>query len=377
MSMPLSATGFFFSPGSPVKSVHGSKHGYMTRYCENSLQRGRLRQQIVSWRGTDYSNHEEGKEEVSKAILIWRAIKLPIYSVALVPLTVGSATAYLQTGMFLSRRYFELLVSSFFIITWLNISNDVYDFDTGADKNKKESVVNLVGNRSVAAIAAYLSLFIGVFALSWVSADVGDPRSLFLLACAFMCGYLYQCPPFRLSYQGLGEPLCFASFGPFATTAFYLLQGSTSDMTSPPVTATVLSASFLIGLTTSLILFCSHFHQIEGDTAVGKMSPLVRLGTKKGSKIVNAAVMTLYTFLFASGLSGALPFTCLVLCALTLPTGKLVAKYVKENHQDKERIFIAKYYCVRLHAVFAAALAVGLVSARMLPKKYVPRIIFS
>lgn len=24
-------------------------------------------------------------------------------------------------------------------------SNDVYDFDTGADKNKKESVVNLFG----------------------------------------------------------------------------------------------------------------------------------------------------------------------------------------------------------------------------------------
>jgi len=24
-------------------------------------------------------------------------------------------------------------------------SNDVYDFDTGVDKNKKESVVNLVG----------------------------------------------------------------------------------------------------------------------------------------------------------------------------------------------------------------------------------------
>ena len=38
---------------------------------------------------------------------------------------------------------------------------------------------------------------------------------------------LLQCPPFRLSYQGLGEPLCFAAFGPFASTAFYLLQGST------------------------------------------------------------------------------------------------------------------------------------------------------
>jgi hypothetical protein len=25
----------------------------------------------------------------------------------------------------------------------------------------------------------------------------------------------------------LGEPLCFAAFGPFASTAFYLMQGST------------------------------------------------------------------------------------------------------------------------------------------------------
>lgn len=100
-----------------------------------------------------------------------------------------------------------------------------------------------------------------------------------------------QCPPFRLSYQGLGEPLCFAAFGPFATTAFYLLQGSTrwyglihranvialdfislclifdpycfdSEMNNLPLTGPILSASLLVGLTTALILFCSHFHQV-------------------------------------------------------------------------------------------------------------------
>ena len=140
-----------------------------------------------------------------------------------------------------------------------------------------------------------------------------------------------QCPPFRLSYQGLGEPLCFAAFGPFATTAFYLSQSgktlaglANNNVTycsvilcvwtlaehyglhfarEPclPVSRTVLSASFLVGLTTTLILFCSHFHQvynlvrmcisflflensfpyciiqsqIDSDRAVGKMSPLV------------------------------------------------------------------------------------------------------
>lgn len=100
-----------------------------------------------------------------------------------------------------------------------------------------------------------------------------------------------QCPPFRLSYQGLGEPLCFAAFGPFATTAFYLLQGSTrwytlihrpnvtaldfifpclifdlycfdSEMNNLPLTGPILSAALLVGLTTALILFCSHFHQV-------------------------------------------------------------------------------------------------------------------
>lgn len=37
---------------------------------------------------------EENQEDISKGTLIWRAIKLPIYSVALVPLTVSIWTLY-------------------------------------------------------------------------------------------------------------------------------------------------------------------------------------------------------------------------------------------------------------------------------------------
>ncbi|XP_050262223.1 2-carboxy-1,4-naphthoquinone phytyltransferase, chloroplastic-like [Quercus robur] len=123
---------------------------------------------------------------------------------------------------------------------------------------------------------------------------------------------LLQCPPFRLSYQGLGEPLCFAAFGPFACTAFYLLQGSTSQMNYLPLSGTILSASILVGFTTSLILFCSHFHQVEEDKAVGKMSPLVRLGTERGLSVVKVAVIAHYFLLFAFGLIKALPFIYIV-----------------------------------------------------------------
>lgn len=37
---------------------------------------------------------EEIQEDISMETLIWRAIKLPIYSVALVPLTVSISTIY-------------------------------------------------------------------------------------------------------------------------------------------------------------------------------------------------------------------------------------------------------------------------------------------
>ena len=45
---------------------------------------------------------------------------------------------------------------------------------------------------------------------------------LAMLGLAVFGGYAYQGPPFRLSYKGLGEPICFAAFGPLATGAFYL-----------------------------------------------------------------------------------------------------------------------------------------------------------
>lgn len=355
------------------------KHFHTTYRRQLKIEKGHQSQRVLSERKADYSgtNNEEEENDVSKETLIWRAVKLPIYFVALVPLTVGSAAAYFQTGIFSARRYFVLLASSVLIITWLNLSNDVYDFDTGADKNKKESVVNLAGSRTVTLLAAYSFLALGFMGLTWTSVEAGNMRSIILLACAIICGYIYQYPPFRLSYQGLGEPLCFAAFGPFASTAFYLLQGSTSQMNYLPLSGTILSASILVGFTTTLILFCSHFHQVEGDRAVGKMSPLVRLGTRRGSMVVKVAVIALYFLLFAFGLIKALPFTCILLCALTLPMGKVVVRYVEDNHKDKQKIFMAKYYCVRLHALFGAALAAGLVVARLVTIRYVPRPIFS
>ncbi|CAN6466812.1 unnamed protein product [Victoria cruziana] len=317
----------------------------------------------------DLQTHGEGggreeEEQISRARLIWRAVKLPIYTVALIPLSVGSSVSYFQTGIFRAGRYFVLLLASIFIIAWLNLSNDVFDSDTGVDKNKKESVVNIVGSRDATLYAANLFLVVGLSGLVYACVQGGDLRALALLIGSIICGYVYQCPPFRLSYKGLGEPLCFLAFGPLATTAFYLSQGSKSEAIQLPLTVHVASASILVGLTTALILFCSHFHQVDEDRAVGKISPLVRMGTSMGSFVVKGLVVFLYVLLSSMVTVKALPLSCLLLCMLTLPMGRLVVNYVEQNHRDKVRIFMAKYYCVRLHTLFGAALTAGLVVAR-------------
>lgn len=97
--------------------------------CGIRISRLEFKKGIQCWRAfsgsianyADNAHESESGEDVPKATLIWRAVKLPIYSVALVPLTVGGAAAYLQTGIFSARRYFSLLVSSILIITWLNL----------------------------------------------------------------------------------------------------------------------------------------------------------------------------------------------------------------------------------------------------------------
>ncbi|KAL1312363.1 2-carboxy-1,4-naphthoquinone phytyltransferase, chloroplastic-like isoform X1 [Arachis ipaensis] len=91
----------------------------------------------------------------------------------------------------------------------------------------------------------------------------------------------------------------------------------------------------------------------------------VRLGTARGAEVVKVAVMALYALLIAFGLCKALPLASIFLCALTLPIGNLVVRFVQENHKEKSNVFMAKYFCVRLHALFGAALACGLVAVRV------------
>ncbi len=281
------------------------------------------------------------------------AIKPPMYSVAVIPICVGTATAFAQTHDFNLLIFTIFLLSAIAIIAWLNLSNDVFDSETGIDKNKAHSIVNLTGNKALIFWVSNLFLvsgLVGILSISWLQKDL-TVLGLIILTC--ILGYSYQGPPFRLGYRGLGEIICFITFGPLAIAAVYYSQTQNFNLS-------ILFPAIIIGISTSLVLFCSHFHQVKDDLAAGKRSPIVRLGTAKGSTLLTIGVISLYLLTIIFILLGIAPkLSCLIF--LSLPLGIKLINYVRQYHDQPIQISSSKFVAVKLHFVSGILLALGYV----------------
>ncbi len=273
---------------------------------------------------------------------LWMAaIKPPMYSVAIMPIWVGTAVAFAETKIIHGEVFSTFLAAAIFILAWENLSNDVFDAETGIDKNKDHSLVNLTGNKTLIFWLGNLFLGLGlleILAIAWWQQDI-TVIGLILLCCAL--GYSYQGPPFRLGYQGLGEIICFFCFGPLGVAAAYYSQTQTWSESS-------LAASVIIGIATSLILFCSHFHQVKDDLAAGKRSPIVRLGTPTSARLLSWFSGSIYVLTALFVILGIFPIWTL-LSWVSLPFAIKLCRHVKQYHNHPEKVSNSKFIAVAVH----------------------------
>jgi 2-carboxy-1,4-naphthoquinone phytyltransferase len=171
-----------------------------------------------------------------------------------------------------------------------------------------------------------------------------------LSLCAAI-GYAYQGPPFRLGYHGLGEILCFIAYGPLAVSAAYYSQTQSWSKTN-------IAASIIIGIVTSLILFCSHFHQVKDDLVAGKRSPIVRLGTALSANLLPWICGGIYAFTSLCVILGIFP-TWTLLSWLSLPFAIKLCHHVLEYHDQPEKVSNCKFIAVGLHFISGLFLGLG------------------
>ena len=288
---------------------------------------------------------------------LWQAaIKWPLYSVAIMPVIISAGWELGNSGNIRLGQFIGFLIASILILIWENLTNDLFDDETGADKYKFHSVVALTGNKNTVSRIAYFSLLLGLFII-FILALKSDITVLFLvLSCCFL-GYLYQGPPFRLGYKGLGEPLCWIAFGPLATAAAIIVISPKTSFHSIPW-----GTAFMVGagpaMATTLVLFCSHFHQVDQDAAVGKKSPLVVLGTHRAAKILPWLIGFIFLLELLPVINGIWPITTLI-CLISLPSGVDLIKLIKRNHNQPELIKNSKFLALRFQTINGLLLSLG------------------
>lgn len=288
---------------------------------------------------------------------LWKAaIKWPMYSVAVMPVLLAGGWWLGRSGQLRWGPWLAFVLAAVLLLAWENLSNDVFDHDTGIDAaGKPHSVVQLTGRRSRVAGWANGALLLGLVLMALV-AWLSSPAVLALVLLCCGIGYVYQGPPFRLGYHGLGEPLCWLAFGPVATAAA-LLALSPAPLAIPWAAALELGSG--PALATTLVLFCSHFHQVADDAAHGKRSPVVRLGTGAAAGLIPWFVALTLALELLPVLQGLWPPTAL-LAWLGLPPGLALVRLLARHHDEPERIAGSKFLALKFQTFNGLGLAAGL-----------------
>ncbi|KGG13196.1 MULTISPECIES: 2-carboxy-1,4-naphthoquinone phytyltransferase [Prochlorococcus] len=296
---------------------------------------------------------------------LWRkAIKWPLYSVAVMPVLLAAGWKLGNGEIIRFDQFIGFLVASILLLIWENLTNDLFDAETGVDEFKFHSVVALTGRKKLVRNVAYFTLLLGLVMMS-ILAMKSDPSVLLLVLGSCILGYLYQGPPFRLGYQGLGESLCWIAFGPFATAAALLvLSPNTSNQASIPwITATILGAG--PALATSLVLFCAQFHQVKEDAKHGKRTLLVRLGTKQAATLVPWIIIVSLIVEWIPIFLGHFPITALF-SAIALPSAISLIRLLKENHNNQLLLSESKFLALRFQTLNGLGLSLGIAIAHPL-----------
>ncbi len=301
----------------------------------------------------DQAKPSTTKTETNQKKLWFAAIKPPMYTVAVIPISFGTALAYQAERLFNLNIFLTFLFSAILIIAWLNLSNDVFDSDTGIDVNKPHSVVNLTGDRNLVFGISNFCLLLGLSGILLINYWLKDWTLLYLILGCCALGYSYQGPPFRFGYLGLGEIICFITFGPMAIASAYYSQTQSFSVNS-------LISSSIIGISTSIILFCSHFHQVEDDLAAGKKSPVARFGTKTSSQVLQWSVISIYGVTIALIIGQIMPLSTL-LVGLSIPLAYQLINHVNQYHAQPDKVKNCKFIAVNLHFVSGLLLCLGLI----------------
>lgn len=252
--------------------------------------------------------------------LVLRATRLPFLSATFIPVGIGIAIAAVH-GQFDLAAAVLTLVGAAAVHLGLNVANDVFDAQLGADDQNVNPTqysggsrviqYGLVSRRQMAAVSiAMYAICIGIGLILLMTRY--SPALLVIGVLGILLSVSYTAPPLKLVYRGLGELTTAIGFGPLMLVGAYVVQTQGALRPEPFV------ASIPIALLIALILYVNEVPDRPADERAGKRTLPVRLSR---DAVINGYVLaaaTAFAVIVLGVLAGMLPIPALM-ALLPLP----------------------------------------------------------
>jgi 1,4-dihydroxy-2-naphthoate octaprenyltransferase len=277
------------------------------------------------------------------------AIRVPTLSAAVVPVLVGTAIALRERRVSLTV-FIVTMCAALLIQIGTNLTNDLFDFQKGADTGERLGPVRvvqsgLISERQV-ALASALSFGVAIVLGIYLAMVGGWPIVAIGLA-AVVSGIAYTGGPWPLGYHGLGDVFVFIFFGVVAVVGTFYLQAGT-------VNTAALMASLPVAMLVTAILVVNNLRDVDTDRRAGKRTLAVRFGPAATRYQYAVLVLGAYVIVAAMWLAGA-NSAWAMLPWLTLPLGLRLVRYVW--HNDGAPLNLALRQTAGLHLIFGVLLA--------------------
>ncbi len=232
-------------------------------------------------------------ERLNRFAEVTRANVVPVMAM---PVSIGAALAWKREGVFRPVPFALTLVGAVAAHLAANVTNDIFDFRSGADERAiAMAAEGTLDTSSGALTGGILSeeqanlLAAGLWGTALLCGlgltRTSGPAVLGLAIAGFGFGTLYVAPPLAYGYigHGLGEAGILASFGLLPTLGSYYAQ--TGKLSWAPVIAALPP-----GLFTTDVLLNHHFLHWRSDKAAGKMTPVAVLGEERAARLSRGLV---------------------------------------------------------------------------------------
>ena len=290
-------------------------------------------------------------------INLWlKELRAPFCMASAMPVIIGTAIAYKQTGDFNFVLSILALFATVSIHLGANIANDYFDHISKNDWLNDNKTPFSGGSRMIQNnLLSPKEILIGSLTFLAIGACLGIgiliiTKSLSVLALGIIGiagGFFYTAPPLKLGYRTAGEITIAFLFGILPVYGAYYIQTGLWDFIP-------LLPSLLVAILIFLVIFANEFPDFQADKLVNKRTLVVTLGIKKAAMFYKAALILLcilsLLLLIQQSLAGIIFFLTTFILSLKCKKNAAPEKLSQSGYADlsKATIILHTFVCIAL-----------------------------